>query len=149
MLEERIQQDYVKAMKDRNIAKSSALSFLRAQLKNVRIDKRAEKLEDADVIATIKKQAKQREDSIVQFEQGGRKDLVDKEKAELAILKAYLPADMPDQELQGLIKSAIAEVKATGMKEMGAVMKALMPKVSGKADNKRVSDLIKQALSSL
>ncbi|OGX07271.1 MAG: hypothetical protein A2Z88_06195 [Omnitrophica WOR_2 bacterium GWA2_47_8] len=149
MLEDKIQQDYVQAMKDRDAIRSSTLNFLRAQIKNVRIDKRIEKVEDADVIAVIKKQAKQREDSISQFEKGGRQDLVDKEKAELVILKSYLPVEMSDQELQGLVKSAIAEAKATGVKDMGNVMKVLMPKVAGKADNKRVSDLVKQGLSSL
>ncbi|MCX5681134.1 MAG: GatB/YqeY domain-containing protein [Candidatus Omnitrophica bacterium] len=85
MLEQKISNDYVQAMKDKDAMKSSVVSFLRAQLKNIRIDKKIEKLEDADVIAVIKKQVKQRQESIVQFEQGGRNDLVEKEKKSLSV----------------------------------------------------------------
>ena len=149
MLEEQINKDYITAMKAKDTLKSSTLSFLRAQLKNILIDNKLEKLPDTDVIAVIKKQVKQRQDSISQFEQGGRRDLADKEKAELVILQSYLPEEMPDGELQSIIAQAVTEAGASSMKDMGAVMKAAMPKLAGRADNKRVSDAVKQKLSQL
>ncbi len=149
MLEERIAQDYKKAMLERNTAKSSALSFLRAQIKNVMIDKRVEKVSDEDVVTVIKKMVKQRQDSIEQFERGGRNDLVEKEKAELLLLQSYLPQEMPEEELKRIIAEAVKSSGATSAKDMGKVMKELLPKVAGKADNKRVSDLVKQSLSQM
>ena len=149
MLEDQINQDYIKAMKDRDTAKSSALSFLRAQIKNYRIDSRAEKVNDDDVIRVIKKQVKQRQDSIEQYQKGGRQDLVDKETNEFNILKGYLPQEMGEDQLMGIIKEAVKEAGAQSANDMGKVMKALMPKVAGKADNKMVSDLVKKALSGL
>ncbi len=147
MLFKKITTDYILAMKSRETAKAQALNFLRAQLKNVLIDKRVDELDDADAIAVIKKQVKQRQDSIQQYENGGREDLAAKERFELDLLKTYLPEEMSAEELQPIIEKAIGQIGASGMKDMGAVMKALMPEVSGKADNKMVSELVKQALS--
>jgi len=152
MLEEQINQDYIKAMKDRDKVKSSTLSFLRAQIKNIFIEKRAgnadfKSLPDSDVIAVIKKQIKQRQDSITQYKSGGREDLADKESAELTILKEYLPEEMSEQELEALIKEAIEETQAESMKDMGKVMKIVADKVQGRADNKLVSDIVKRTLS--
>ena len=149
MLEDQIAQDYKKAMIERNTAKSSALSFLRAQIKNVMIDKRVEKVADEDVILVIKKQVKQRQDSIEQFEKGGRKDLADKEKAELILLQSYLPQEMSDQDLKKIVEDTIKSSGAASAKDMGKVMKDLLPKISGKADSKRVSDLVKDLLSKM
>ena len=147
MLSEKIDNDYKEAMKARDSVRSSTLSFLRAQLKNVLIDQRLPKLEDADVLTVIKKQIKQRQDSIAQFAQGGRQDLVDKEKQELAILKSYLPEEMSAEELKAIIQSAVQEAQAKTMKDMGNVMKLVLPKVAGRADSKAVSDLVRQSLS--
>ena len=94
MLEEQISSDYRQAMREKNAIKVSTLSFLRSQLKYVMIDKKVDKLTDEEVIAVIKKQIKQRRDSIEQYQKGGRKDLVEKEQAELNILKSYLPTEM-------------------------------------------------------
>ena len=149
MLEDQISKDYVQAMKDRDKIKSSTISFLRAQMKNVLIEKKAEKLKDEEVIAIIKKQIKQRQDSIAQFENGGRQDLVEKESAELTILKSYLPEEMSGQELEGIVAAAIEEAKAKSLKDMGNVMKIVTAKVQGRADNKFVSELVKKALSRL
>jgi len=146
MLEEQISKDYVQAMKSRDKVKSSTLNFLRAQMKNVIIDKKVEKLEDAQVISIIKKQVKQRQDSIEQFGKGGRQDLVDKEKAELDILQSYLPEEMTEEEIKGFVAEAIKETGAGNIKDMGNVMKIVLPKVAGKADNKLVSDVVKKTL---
>jgi len=149
MLEDQISKDYVTAMKAKDSVKSSTLNFLRAQIKNILIEKRVDKLQDADVVVVIKKQVKQRQDSIEQYTQGGRKDLADKEASELEILKTYLPEEMSEAEVEKLVQEAITESKAASMKDMGNVMKALMPKVSGRADNKLVSEVVKKALSQL
>ena len=146
-LEEKIAEDYKQAMKDKNAVKVSVLSFLRSQLKYAMIEKKADKISDADAVAVIKKQVKQRQDSIAQFGQGGRTDLVEKETAELAILKSYLPEEMSDEDLKKIIAQAIKESGASGAKDMGKVMKAVLAKVAGKADSKKTSDLVKESLS--
>ena len=148
-LEEQIAKDYVQAMKDRDIVKSGTLNFLRSQLKYAIIEKKVKELPDADTVTVIKKQIKQRQDSIEQYQKGGRQDLVDKETAELNILKTYLPAEMDESLLLGIVKEAIKEANATSIKDMGNVIKVIMPKVAGKADNKTVSELVKSSLSQL
>ena len=148
-LEEQIAKDYIQAMKDRDTVKSGTLNFLRSQLKYAIIEKKVKELPDTDTVAVIKKQIKQRQDSIEQYQKGGRQDLVDKESAEMAILKSYLPAEMDEAQLLGIVKEAIKEANATSVKDMGNVMKVIMPKVAGKADNKTVSDLVKTTLSQL
>ena len=148
-LEDKMSQDYIQAMKDKNSLKSSTLSFLRAQVKYVKIEKRVEKVEDADVVAVIKKQIKQRQDSITQFEQGARQDLADKEKAELVILKEYLPQEMSPESLRPIVAGIIKQTGAVSVKDMGRVMKEVMVQVAGQADNKVVSDVVKEQLSKL
>lgn len=149
MLEQKISSDYIQAMKERNTFKSSVLSFLRAQIKNVRIDSKAEQLSDADVIAVIKKQIKQRQESIVQFESGGRADLVQKERSEMEILQSYLPQQASLEETEAAVRQMIAETGASSMKDMGNVMKAVVAKLEGRADNKLISDLVRKCLSSV
>lgn len=147
MIEEKINKDYIQAMKDRDTVRSSTLNFLRAHLKNVHIDKKISVLEDADVITIIKKQIKQRQDSIEQFQKGGRQELADKEIKEMEILKSYLPQEMSESDLQVIITRTVKELQASSMKDMGAVMKAVAPTVAGRADNKLVSELVRKALS--
>ena len=147
MLEEKIMEDYKKAMKEKEALKVSVLSFLRAELKNAAIDKRKDKLEDAEVIAVVKKQVKQRQDSIEQFKNGGRQDLAEKETKELEILKSYLPQQLSEDKIREIIEEAIKETGACGPQDMGKLMKALLPKLSGGADNKLVSELVKNRLA--
>ncbi len=149
MLADQIGKDYIQAMKDKDKVKSSTLSFLRSQLKYVAIEKKIDQLEDADTIGVIKKQVKQRQDSIEQYEKGDRRDLADKEKQELVILQSYLPQEMSTDQLSPMIAQAIQEANAVGVKDMGAVMKNVLPKVAGQADNQTVSRLVKEALSKL
>ena len=146
-LEQKINSDYIQAMKEKNTAKSSTLSFLRAQLKNVMIDQRVKELADADVVTVIKKQIKQRQDSIEQFEKGGRVDLAQKEKDEMAVLKGYLPEELAESQVRQFVLEAIKESNAQGIKDMGAVMKIVMAKVAGRADGKLLSNLVKEALT--
>ncbi|HBG60297.1 MAG: hypothetical protein A2Y03_02360 [Omnitrophica WOR_2 bacterium GWF2_38_59] len=146
MLEKQISLDYVQAMKAKDSLKSTTLNFLRAQIKNICIEKKLKELEDVDVIAVIKKQIKQRLDSIEQFRNGGRLDLADKEEAEVAILKFYLPEELSEDEIRKMIDKAIVETEATSMKDMGKVMKVVAEKAQGRADNKVVSSLVNQLL---
>lgn len=148
MLHEQLNKDYVTAMKARDTVRSATLNFLRAQIKNVVIDKKVEILDDESVITVIKKQIKQRQDSIEQFDKAGRQELVDKEKAEMAILKSYLPAELTEDELKAMVKDAIKEVQASSVKDMGRVIKAVQEKTKGSADNRVVSEIVKAALMS-
>ena len=147
MLEEKILSDYKEAMKSQDKIKSSTLSFLRAEMMNVAIAKKKKALDDNEVIAVIKKQVKQRQDSIEQFKQGNRQDLVAKEEAELRILKSYLPPELSDEEVKKIIEEAVASTAAVGLKDMGKVMKEVTDKVAGRADGKLVSELVKARLS--
>lgn len=146
MLEKTIQDDYIAAMKTRNALKSSVLSFLRAQIKNARIAAQKDALSDEEIWAIIRRQIKQREDSVQQYLKGGRQDLADKEKAEAEILKAYLPQEIDDAQLDTVIDEVIQETGAQGPKAMGAVMKGVLARVAGRADSKRVSDRVRQKL---
>jgi len=147
MLEEKIMLDFKEAMKNREALKQSALSFLRSQLKNVAIEKKKDKLDDDDVIAIIKKQVKQRLDSIEKFKSGSRMDLAEKEEKEVQILKTYLPKELSKEELGKIVEEAISSVAASSVKDMGKVMKEVMSKVAGKADNKLLSELVKTKLT--
>jgi uncharacterized protein YqeY len=147
LLEEKIFSDYKEAMKARDTLKSSVLSFLRAEFLNVAVAKKKNALDDAEAVAVIKKQIKQRQDSIEQFSKGGRQEMADKEKKEQEILKAYLPAEMPAEEINRVIEEAIAATSASGIKDMGKVMKEVNSRIAGKADGKLVSDLVRERLS--
>ncbi len=147
MLAERIDNEFKQAMKDKNPVKVSTLSLLRSSFKYVMIEKKVEKIEDADVIAVIKKQIKQRQDSIEQYEKGARQDLADKEKAELAILKSYLPQEMSILEIEKIVGDIVKQTGAQGMKDMGRVMKEASAILAGRADNRAVSEAVKKILS--
>ncbi len=147
MLEEKIFNDYKEAMKNRDTLKSSVLSFLRAQLLNLAVEKKKNKLEDAEVFAVIKKLIKQRQDSVEQFTKGNRPELAEKETKELEMLKAYLPPELSRDEINKIIDAVIAESGAAGMKDMGKVIKEVSARVIGKADGKLVSDLVREKLS--
>jgi hypothetical protein len=146
MLEEKILSDYKEAMKARDAVKSSVLSFLRADMLNVAVAKKKDKLDDPEVVSVIKKQIKQRQDSIEQFTKGDRLEMAEKEKKELEVLKLYLPPEISADEIKKIIEEAIVSVSACGMKDMGKVMKEVNAKVSGQADGKLVSDLVKERL---
>ena len=147
MLEEKIFNDYKEAMKNRDTLKSSVLSFLRAAMMNTAIEKKKKNLDDNDVIAVIKKQIKQRQDSIEQFQKGNRQDLADKESKELGILKAYLPEELTEEEIKKIIEEAVLSTGVASIKDMGKVMKEVTAKIAGRADGKLVSDLVRERLS--
>ena len=138
--------DYKESMKARDALRAQTISFLRSEMKYCAIDKKKDKLDDADVVVVLKKLVKQRQDSIAQFEKGQRMDLVAKEKAELEILKSYLPAELSEDELAGIIDEVVASLGASTMKDMGRVMKEVMAKTQGRADSKLTSDLVRKKL---
>jgi len=144
-LRERIDTDIKYALKSGAKDKVSTLRMLNAALKNKQIDKRRP-LSEEEVVETIRSLIKQRKDSIEQFAKGGRQDLVDKETAEVAVLEVYLPQPLPREELEALVREAVASTGAQGAKDMGKVMKALIPMVGGRADGKLISELVKNSL---
>ncbi|MDD5116715.1 MAG: GatB/YqeY domain-containing protein [Candidatus Omnitrophica bacterium] len=146
MLEEKILNDYKEAMKARDTLKSSVLSFLRADMINQATAKKKSALDDAETITVIKKQIKQRQDSIEQFTKGNRLEMADKEKKEYEILKTYLPPELSEKKIKDLIEEAIASTGASTMKDMGRLMKELTAKIAGQADGKLVSELVRQRL---
>jgi uncharacterized protein YqeY len=147
-LQQRIDEDLKDAMRAKDAARLSVLRLLKAALKNAAIEKVGAEgeLNDADAVAVIRKQVKQRQDSIESFEKGGRADLAEKEKAEIAVLSNYLPQAMNAEELQKTVAETIAEVGATSRAQMGAVMKALQPKIAGRADGKTLSAEVQKQL---
>jgi uncharacterized protein YqeY len=149
MLSQQIDNDFKQAMKDKKPVKVSTLSLLRSQFKYVMIEKKADKIEDIDVVAVIKKQIKQRQDSIEQYEKGGRPELAQKEQEELDILKSYLPAEMSLADIESVVAAIVKETGSQGMKDMGKVMKEASARLAGKADNRAVSETVKKILSQL
>lgn len=147
MLEEKILNDYKEAMKNKDTLKSAVLSFLRAELINTALAKKKRVLEDNEVIAVIRKQIKARQDSIEQFKEGSRFDLAEKETKELGILQSYLPPEVSPDEIKKIIEEAISSTGASGIKDMGKVIKEVMAKVAAQADSKLVSDLVKERLT--
>lgn len=147
MLEEKILNDYKQAMKDKHALKVSVLSFLRAELINTAVNKKKGSLDDAEVVAVIRKQIKGRLDSIEQFKKGARQDLAEKEASEVDILKTYLPQELGAEEINKVIEEAVVECAAVNMKDMGKVMKLVAQKIAGKADGKVISELVRVRLS--
>lgn len=145
-LAEQIEKDVIIAMKAKDTVRVSTLRMLKSALGNYLIQAKKDKAEDSEVLGLITKQAKQRRESVDSFEKAGRKDLADKEKAELAILEAYLPKQLTDDELRAAVQSAIASSGAQGPADIGKLMKTLMPAIQGKADGKRVQEVVKALL---
>ena len=144
-LREKIDTDTKEALKSGAKDKLSTLRMLNAALKNKQIDKRRS-LTEEEVFETVHSLIKQRKDSIEQFAKGGRQDLVEKETAEVAVLEVYLPQQLSREELEVMVRDAVAQTSAQGARDMGKVMKALIPMVGGRADGKLVSELVKNAL---
>src|SRR5476651_1276462 len=150
-LSERLDSDLKDAMRAKDAAKLGVLRMLKSALKYAVIEKSGAEgeLDDAATTQVIRKQVKQRQDSIESFEKGGRPELVAKEKAELDILNSYLPQSLGAEELAKLVRDTIAEVGATSKAQMGSVMKAVQAKAAGRADGKTLSQEVQKQLSEL
>ncbi len=145
-LKEKITEDMKAAMRAKESDRLATIRLLTAAIKQREVDERIE-LSDDQVLVVIEKMIKQRKDSITQFEAGGRQDLADIEKAEMAVLSAYMPAQMSDAEVQAEVQAAVAQVGAAGPQDMGKVMGVLKGKLAGRADMTAVSAMVKTALS--
>jgi uncharacterized protein YqeY len=143
---EKIDQESIGAAKSKDKIRLSALRMMKAGLHNREIDLKRD-LTEAEFLQAVSAMVKQRRDSIEQFDKGGRQDLVQKEQAELEVILSFLPQPFTTEELDRLIEKAVQESGAQGPKDMGKVMKALMPVISGKADGKDVSERVKARLS--
>lgn len=144
-LKEQIQNDMKAAMRAHEKQKLDVIRFLLAAIKRREVDEKIT-LNNEQVLSIIEKQTKQLKDALNQFEKAGRDDLAQKEAFGLKILQAYLPEQLSDQELDTIVKSAVAETKATSMRDMGQVMAAIKPKIQGRADMGKVSTMIKALL---
>ncbi len=149
MLKERISKNFNEALKARDDRQLSALRLLRTEIKRREVSGQKKELSDAEVLEAISTLVKQRRESIRLFREGHRPDLAEKEEEELQILLSYLPQPFSQTEIEALIDQVIGETQATGPRDHGKVMKAVMTRVAGRAEGKAVSDIVKQKLSKL
>jgi len=145
-LKDQITDDMKTAMRAKDSERLATIRLILAEIKRKEVDERID-VNDAQVLAVVEKMIKQRKDSITQFENGGRQDLADKEKSELTVLTAYMPAGLSEEEVAAEVRAAIVESGATGPQDMGKVMGILKPKLAGRADMTAVSAQVKKALS--
>jgi uncharacterized protein YqeY len=145
-LEERLVEEMKQAMKSGDKLRLSAIRMIRSALKNKEIELR-KKLEDEEAAKVIQAMVRKSEESVEQFQKGGRTDLVDKEKKEIKIMKSFLPQPLSQEEILKIIDQSIQETQASSMKDIGKVMKSVMPKIGGKADGKLINQLVKERLS--
>jgi uncharacterized protein YqeY len=145
-LKQQITDDMKNAMRAKDSERLATIRLILADIKRREVDERIE-LDDAQVTGVVEKMIKQRKDSITQFEAGGRQDLADKEKSELAVLAAYMPAGLSDEEVAAEVAAAVQASGAAGPQDMGKVMGILKPKLAGRADMTAVSAQVKKALS--
>ncbi len=142
---DRFSEDLKESLKSRNSIKTSVIRLLKSSIKYREIEKKAP-LSDDEIIEVIMSGIKQRRESVEQFSKGGRTDLVQKESNEIEIMQAYLPQPLTEEELVDEVKSVIKEVGATSAKDMGKVMKALMPRIKGRAEGTKVSSIVKELM---
>lgn len=146
-IRETIMNDVKTAMREKDSLKLNTLRFLQAAIKNREIEMRPDPITSDDVMSVLKKLVKQRKESIDQYKAASRQDLVDQETSELKILEAYLPAAMSRDQVEALVTQVIAQLGAKTVKDMGPVMKEVIAKSQGTADNKLVSEIIKAKLA--
>ena len=145
-LKAQLLQDMKDAMRARDKVRLSTIRMINSLIKNAEIEKRGE-LTDDEIIQLLMKYAKQRKEAIEMYEKGGRQDLVEKEKAELAVVESYLPKQMSEEEIRELVKEAIEATGASSPKDIGKVMQHVMPKVKGRADGSVVNKIVREMLA--
>lgn len=144
-LKQRLQKDMIKAMKEKNKERLSVIRLAKAAIVNAEKEKTRE-LDEDEVIAVLSKEVKQRKDALSDYEKAGRQDIIDKINKEIEILLEYLPQQLTEDEIAEIVSQTIFEVGANSIKDMGKVMKELMPKLRGRADGKLVNKLVRQQL---
>lgn len=145
MLKEQLLEDFKNAMKEKNELKKNTIMMIRSAILQVEKDTQKEMSEN-EIIEIISKELKKRKESLADYEKSGREDLIRNINDEMAIIKAYLPEELPREEIEKIIVETIAEIGATTMKDMGKVMQAVKPKMAGRADNKLVNEIVKAKL---
>ena len=146
MLREQLDAELKTALRQHDTLRVSIIRQVKASVQVQETRGRRTTLDDADILAVIAKELKEREEVIPDFERGGRADLVDKARAEMAILEEYLPPQLSDAELLALVEDTVAALDAAGPRDMGRVMGALTPKTRGRADGRRVSEMVRARL---
>ncbi len=148
-IQEKIEADMKEAMRAKEAERLSVLRMVKSALMNAAIEKygAGSKLQDADSIVVLRKQLKQRQDSIEGFLKGDRKDLADKERREVEVLTSYLPQPLNELQIDQIVQEAIAETGVTSKSQMGTVMKVATSKAAGRADGKTLSQAVQKALS--
>nr|WP_313964677.1 GatB/YqeY domain-containing protein [uncultured Peptostreptococcus sp.] len=144
-LKEKLQEDLKSSMKNKDTVKKSVVTLIRAAIKQHEVDNRVELADDA-IIDIISKQLKQRKDSLAEFVKANRDDLVEETKSEIQVLEGYLPQQLSEEELEKIVIETIAEVGATSMKDMGKIMATIKPKTAGRADGRKINELVKKNL---
>lgn len=144
-LKQQLKDDLKLAMREKDLVKRDSIRAINTMIKQIEVDERKE-LSDADVLKLIQKGIKQREDSILQYKEASRDDLVQKEQEQVDVFKEYLPKQLSDEELEENMKEVIAEVGATTMKDIGKVMGTASKKLAGLADGKRINEMTKKLL---
>ena len=147
-LQDQLLAEMNKAAKARDRIKLSTIRLIRSAIKNKEIEKR-KPLEDEEILKVISSMIRQRGESIQLFRKGGREDLVKKEEAELMILQSFLPEQLSEEQIKKLIDEVLKETEATTFKDMGKVMRTLMPKIAGRADGAKVNQMVREKLSNL
>lgn len=147
-LKEKLAEDLKDAMRSRDESRKTAIRMLLTAIKNAEVAA-IRQFDDAEVLAVIAKQVKQRRESIEEFKKAGRQDLVDKEMAEMRVLEAYLPAQMSRDEIVAEAQKVIAELGARGPQDKGKVMGAIMPRLSGRAEGRLVNEVVTELLAGL
>src|SRR2546421_811375 len=145
-LQERVQEELKAAMLAKDAERLGTLRLLKSALGYLQIERKVDQLSDAEVIAVVQKEIKKRHDAIEQYTAGGRPELAEKEKRELAVLATFLPQPLSGEELEQLVRATIQEVGASTKKEMGAVIKAVQAKAAGRADGKSISAVVARLL---
>jgi len=145
-MKEKLSQSLKEAMKAKDERRKRVVRMAMTSIKNAEIERKGE-LEEPDVLAILQKEVKARHETIEGAQKAGREDLIAEAEAEIAILEEYLPQALSQEELEALVKEAIAEARATSPKEMGLVMKVLMPKIRGRADGKEANQIVRELLS--
>lgn len=146
-LKDKVLADMKDAMKAKEEVRLGAIRFLQAAIKNREIELRPATITDQDIIAVVRKMTNQIKDAISQFEAAGRADLAEKEKAQIKFIESYLPQQMSREDLEKIIAGVMSELKATSVKEMGAVIKGTIALTAGAADSKMISEIVKSKLS--
>ena len=145
-LEERLVEEMKQAMRSSDKLRLSTIRMIRSASKNKEIELR-KKLDDEDILRVIQGMVRKGEESVEQFQAGGRTDLVEKEQTEIEILKSFLPQPVSQEEILRVIDQSIEETQASSLKDLGKVMKSVMPKLGGKADGKLINQLVRERLS--